>query len=132
LKTVLVADDDQALSAILVRILENENFRVLHETDGPSALETARRQRPDLIILDLMMPYLDGLGVLMKLQGDDPPLEAPVIILTAQESEEFGDLAEALGAVKFIEKPFDVSEFVKAVHDAMEPGKKNDAERGGL
>ncbi len=87
-KRILIADDDPSMIRILTHILESQGYQVLSENNGLTALETARREKPDLLILDLMMPYLDGFGVLMRLYGEDPPFKAPSILLTAQESRE--------------------------------------------
>ena len=119
-KTVLIADDDPNMIMIIKHILESEGFRVLQENDGLAALETARVEKPDLVILDLMMPQLDGLGVLMRLYGEDPPFRSPAILLTAQDPGEYKDLAESFGAVRFLEKPFDLDEFVKVIYSSLE------------
>ena len=123
MKTILIADDDPSMVQILTHILESEGFQVLRENNGLAALETARRERPDMVILDLMMPYLDGLGVLMKLYGDDPPFAAPAILLTAQDATEYKDLAEAFGAVRFVEKPFELDKFTNIVHEVISNDK---------
>lgn len=119
MKTVLIADDDPSMIHILTHILESQGLKVFSENNGVSALETANRIRPDLLILDLMMPYLDGLGVLMRLYGEDPPFKSPAILLTAQDSVEYRDLAESFKAVKFVEKPFELDQFVQVVQDSL-------------
>lgn len=118
MKRVLIADDDPSMIRILTHILESQGFQVLSENNGLAALETARREHPDLLILDLMMPFLDGFGVLMRLYGEEPPFNAPSILLTAQDAREYRDVAESLGAVRFVEKPFELPNLLKAIHEA--------------
>lgn len=119
MNTVLIADDDPSMIYILSHILKSEGYRVLQENNGLAALETARRERPDLIILDLMMPQLDGIGVLMKLYGDEPPFKSPAILLTAQDSEIYRDLAESFGVVRFVEKPFDLDGLLRTIRESI-------------
>jgi len=104
---------------ILTHIIESMGYEVISVNDGQSALETARKEKPDLLILDLMMPYLDGFGVLMRLYGDDPPFAAPSILMTAQDAQEYRDVAEALGAIRFVEKPFDMEKLTGAIREAI-------------
>lgn len=125
-RTVLIADDDPNMIMILKHILESEGFRVLQENDGLAALETARNEKPDLVILDLMMPQLDGLGVLLRLYGEDPPFGSPAILLTAQDPGEYKDLAEAFGAVRFLEKPFELDVFMKVVQNSLDSLSEKD------
>jgi DNA-binding response OmpR family regulator len=118
-KRILIADDDPSLVRILTHILENEGYKVLAENNGLTALETAQREKPDLLILDLMMPFLDGFGVLMRLYGTEPPFSAPAILLTAQDAVEYRGVAEALGAVRFLEKPFELQELIQVVRETL-------------
>ncbi|MBM3326097.1 MAG: response regulator [Calditrichaeota bacterium] len=125
-KKILIADDDPNMIRILRQVLESDGYAVVSASNGVQALEKAQREQPDLLILDLMMPVLDGFGLLMRLYGEDPPLEAPAILLTAQNSAEYRDTAEALGAVRFLEKPFDIDELSKVVKDVLKrTGQEN-------
>ena len=83
-RSVLVVEDDETLQAALKYNLSNEGFQVISATDGEIAVEVARRYRPDLIILDLMIPRLDGLEVCRLLRKD---MSAPILMLTARDSE---------------------------------------------
>lgn len=116
---ILIADDDPALISILTHLLESENYEVISASDGVAALEAARRTMPDLVILDLMMPRLDGFGVLMKLYGDEPRLRAPAIMLTAQSGRDYRDVAASLGAITFVEKPFDNERLLDIVRKTL-------------
>jgi len=118
-RLILIADDDPSMVRILTHIIESMGHTVVSENNGLAALETARREKPDLVILDLMMPYLDGFGVLMRLYGDDPPFEAPSILMTAQDSSEYEEVAKALGAIRFVEKPFDLRHLTRTIREAL-------------
>jgi two-component system response regulator MprA len=81
-KTILIIEDDSVLLWVLAKTLCQEGFVVHKATDGESGLETAIREHPDLILLDIIMPKMDGLTVLRKLRADSWGKKAPVIILT--------------------------------------------------
>jgi sigma-B regulation protein RsbU (phosphoserine phosphatase) len=102
---VMIVDDTEANIDILIETL-GEDYRVVVATDGEMALEDIRRNPPDLILLDIMMPGIDGYEVCRRLRKKEPALNIPVIFLTALKEE--GDEAKglALGAVDYITKPF--------------------------
>ena len=113
--------DDEAPIRLLCRVnLEAEGMAVLEAGDGPSGLETARAEHPDLILLDVMMPGLDGWGVAEALLEDDETEEIPIIFLTARA--EFRDRARGLdiGGVDYITKPFNPVELAPLVRDLLE------------
>ena len=118
-RKVLIADDDPAMRRLLTHILSGMGLEVIAEDNGLAVLETARRESPSLLILDLMMPYLDGFGVLMRLYGEDPPTACPAILLTAQDASDYKHIAKSLGAVLFIEKPFDVLELQNSIREVL-------------
>ena len=94
-KTILVVEDDASMLGVLVDNLKAEGFAVLEATNGEDGLNAALKEHPDLILLDIMMPQMNGLTMLEKLRSDDWGRAVPVIILT-----NFGDnekVAEALG-----------------------------------
>ena len=106
---VLVADDDRAIRESLLRALELEGYEVVVVSDGVDALATARRERFDVLILDVMMPSVDGLGVCRVLRADGDG--TPILMLTARV--ETSDRVAGLdaGADDYLPKPFDVAEF---------------------
>lgn len=119
-KTVLVVDDDPVILGLLQVNFEMEGFRVLSASDGEAALEVARRSPPDVIILDVMMPKLDGHQVARALR-DDPRLAAvPVIFLSARAQS--ADVAQGLelGAADYVSKPFDPIELVDRVQAVLD------------
>jgi DNA-binding response OmpR family regulator len=112
---VLVVEDDPTVSEVVVRYLEREGLTVDAVGDGLTALEHAARHRPDLVVLDLMLPGLDGLEVCRRLRADAP---VPVIMLTARGEEDDRVMGLELGADDYISKPFSPRELtarVKAV-----------------
>lgn len=118
-RRVLIADDDPAMIRLLTHILNGMGLEVIAEDNGLSALASARREKPDLLMLDLMMPQLDGFGVLMRLYGEDPPFGGPSILLTAQDPTEYRHIAHSLGAVKFIEKPFQLESLISTIKEVI-------------
>jgi DNA-binding response OmpR family regulator len=111
-RTVLVVDDERTIADVVARYLEREGYRALVAHDGEEALAVAERERPDLVVLDVMLPQLDGLQVMALLRRRRP---TPVILLTArgEEQERVGGLR--LGADDYVVKPFSPAELVARV-----------------
>lgn len=103
MRTVLVVDDEPEIVRILRDYLERAGFEVLTASDGEMAVAAARRQRPDLVILDLTLPSLDGLDVARALRRDG---EVPIIMLTARTEESDRVAGLELGADDYVAKPF--------------------------
>lgn len=109
MKKVLVADD-RAISRELVRsVLEGSGYEVFEASDGVEALEEARRVRPDVILLDLHMPRLDGFGVIRELRGDHAFDDIPVLALTASAMTGDRERALASGFTGYVAKPIRVA-----------------------
>ncbi len=108
--TILVVDDSAVNLQVLVRTLHGTGHRVLAARDGRAALEIARRARPDLMLLDVMMPGLDGLAVLKQVRGRWPTL--PVLMLTAKGDETDRVVGLELGADDYLAKPFSPRELL--------------------
>lgn len=126
--TVLVVDDDLKLLKMLQRTLTYENLNVLTAANGQEALPIVLGQRPDLIILDWMMPRMDGLTLIQKLRGQEN--RTPVLMLTARDAIE--NRVEGLegGADDYLVKPFAPAELVARVHALLrrvEPRPENQA-----
>jgi DNA-binding response OmpR family regulator len=102
-KTLLIVDDEERLRALLRDYMEHEGYRVLLASDGQEALRVARQERPDLIILDLMMPGMDGWDFMRRHQ---PEHRTPLIILTARLDDTDKVLGLELGADDYVTKPF--------------------------
>jgi DNA-binding response OmpR family regulator len=129
---ILIVDDEADLVAILRFGLEAEGFEVLDATDGESGLRRAQQERPDLILLDLMLPTLDGYKVCRMLKYDERYRNIPIIILSARTQEDDRRLALEMGADSFLTKPCEVKDLVAQIRerlslDAGEPGAERPA-----
>lgn len=102
-KTVLVVEDEKNLRETLTYNLTREGYKVLGAEDGRAAIEIARRERPDLYLLDLMLPQIDGFEVCRAIRQES---QAPILILTARDSEIDTVLGLELGADEYVTKPF--------------------------
>ena len=102
---ILIADDEQGIRLIVSRILEEE-YMVLEAADGEEAIDIAKGQQPVLILMDLMMPKLDGYGACLSIKADQATKGIPVVILTAIGHELNKKYAEEMGADGYITKPF--------------------------
>jgi two-component system alkaline phosphatase synthesis response regulator PhoP len=106
-RRVLVVDDEVNIRLLCRVNLAASGIEVLEAEDGATGLELARSERPDLILLDVMMPGLDGWEVARKLAADPKTSEIPVVFLTARAGDEDRHLGEEAGAVGYVVKPFD-------------------------
>ena len=114
-KRLLVVDDEPAIVSVIKTAMELEGFEVLVAHDGLEGLEKAQRELPDLIVLDIWMPKLDGFEVLRQLKEDDKTRGVPVIILTAYPSD-YGALAALKAeADQYLTKPFHPEKMVGLV-----------------
>ena len=111
-KTILVVDDEQPIIDILVYNLKKEGYEVIEANDGVTAVNMALEQKPDLILLDIMLPKLDGLSVCKRVKNS---LNVPILMLTAKDGEIDKILGLELGADDYITKPFSVRELVARV-----------------
>jgi two-component system alkaline phosphatase synthesis response regulator PhoP len=116
---VLVIDDEAPIRLLCRVNLEAEGMSVLEASDGPSGLDLARKETPDVVLLDVMMPGLDGWRVAEHLLEDDRTNEIPIIFLTARA--EFRDRARGLdiGGVDYVTKPFNPLELAPLVRDLL-------------
>lgn len=122
-KTILIVDDDEKLSKMLSFLFMAKGFTVDHAKNGNHAFEKLNQNRPDAVILDLMMPGIDGFEVCKKIKGDKKLKDIPVIVLSALPSAENKGKASALGAYAYFEKPFKSSDLVSKTLEAIEiPG----------
>ncbi len=130
-KTILIVDDDHELSDGLRVVLEKQGFRVLQARDGQQGKQVIYQHRPDLVILDMMMPRMGGYPVLEHFRDKkDAP---PIIMITANEGSRHKAYAEYLGVVDYIRKPFAMERLLEAVQRglAQEEERKKPAEKGG-
>ena len=118
-KLILIVDDDRELVDGLRAVLERQGYRVIQAHDGHQAKQTVYNQRPDLMILDMMMPLMGGYPVLEHFRDKkDAP---PIIMITANEGSRHKAYAEYLGVVDYIRKPFAAERLLEAVNKAFRP-----------
>ncbi len=118
-KRVLVADDSRLILRLAAMNLEKAGFEVITAADGLEALERARVESPDLIILDIMMPEMDGFEVCRLLKADVATSSIPVIFLTARGEEEDRHQGMDFGAVDFVTKPFSPRKLIEKVNQYL-------------
>jgi DNA-binding response OmpR family regulator len=116
MKTILVVDDEPKIATLARDYLEHAGFAVLTANDGPSALATIRQRRPDLVVLDLGLPGLDGLDLTRELRRDST---IPIVMLTARDDELDKLLGLELGADDYMTKPFSPRELVARVRAVL-------------
>jgi two-component system, OmpR family, alkaline phosphatase synthesis response regulator PhoP len=114
--TILVVDDEPKITRLVRDYLENAGFGVILAGDGSEALMRARTERPDLVVLDLGLPTLDGLDVTRRLRGDG---DVPIIMLTARDDETDRIIGLELGADDYVTKPFSPRELVARVRAVL-------------
>jgi DNA-binding response OmpR family regulator len=113
---VLVCDDDDPTREMLITFLETEGFEVSGVPDGPSCLAAVAAERPDVLVLDVMMPGMDGYQVMESLRRDYPNSELKVVMLTAKTTDEDVWAGWRSGVDYYMAKPFDVGELLRFVH----------------
>ena len=118
---ILIADDEEHLGYMVKFKLEKEGFDVIWKKDGRQALEAVREERPDLVILDVMMPGLTGFEVLEAIKADPELKDTPVIMLTASGQEADTVKGIDMGAADYIVKPFRPAELVARIRRCL-PG----------
>jgi CheY-like chemotaxis protein len=121
--TLLIIEDEAPLRANLVRIFSAEGYRVIAAADGNEGIRRAREARPDLVICDILMPLVDGFGVLASLRSQPETAAIPFIFLTASADKE--NLARGLrsGANDYVTKPFKIADLLAAVRKRLPPPK---------
>jgi DNA-binding response OmpR family regulator len=121
-KTILVVDDDQELVDGLRLVLEKQGYRVIQARDGQQGKQQVYQHRPDLMILDMMMPRMGGYPVLEHFKGKaDAP---PIIMITANEGSRHKAYAEYLGVIDYIRKPFAMERLLESVEKGLTAAKE--------
>lgn len=119
MKTILLADDEANLRTLVRTTLEDPLHKILEAPDGSVALEMTRKERPDLLVLDWMMPGLTGIEVLRALRASEDLAHIPVLMLTAKGQDKDRDLALTLGVQGFLVKPFSPMELLDKVQEIL-------------
>ncbi|MBN1592718.1 MAG: response regulator [Candidatus Coatesbacteria bacterium] len=137
-KTILVVDDERDIVDLIDYNLSKGGYVVLKAYDGEAALSLARKRRPDLIILDLMLPEIDGVDVCKRLRASEETANIPIIMLTARTDEADEVLGLELGAEDYIKKPFSPRVLISRVRAIIrrkadgEDSKTKIIEAGGI
>ncbi|MEJ5186140.1 MAG: response regulator [Candidatus Geothermincolales bacterium] len=118
-KCIMLVDDDELILKLLNLNFSPCGYHVISCIGGESAFRTALEARPDLIILDIMMPRTDGWKVLEQLKGDERTCDIPVVVLTVKVSPEDRQRAIDMGASRYVAKPFNPSELVQLVEELV-------------
>src|SRR5512147_1241376 len=121
--TILVVDDQASVRRLLQDYLTEQGFRVLTATDGESAIYTARHEQPDVILLDIMMPKMDGYQFIRQYRQER---QTPIIVITAREEETDAVLGLELGADDYVIKPFRMRELLARIHVVLRHGDDAD------
>lgn len=129
LAPVLLVDDEPSIRAICRVNLEGDGLAVLEAKDGAEALEEVRRRRPSLVLLDVMMPGVDGWDVAEQLAADAETRHIPVVFLSARAAPEDRLRAHQLGAVGYVVKPFDPLHLSGIVRDVLERVARGEREQ---
>jgi len=114
---VLVADDERELGDILESILEDEGYVIRRAADGAEAVAAYDAHRPDIVILDVLMPRMDGIETLVEIRKIDP--QAKVVMLSGVSTKEVVRLAAEAGAGGYVLKPFDANRIVMALREML-------------
>jgi DNA-binding response OmpR family regulator len=130
---VLVVDDERSIRLLCRVNLNASGMDVIEAADGREALELARGSRPDLVLLDVMMPNVDGWAVARALAADEETRRIPIVFLTARADPADRRLGEQLGGVGYLVKPFDpvsIADFVESTLQRIEQGEREQLRRG--
>jgi DNA-binding response OmpR family regulator len=114
-KKILIVDDEPELTKVMQARLAAHSYEIISAENGLKALEQAKAESPDLILLDVMMPKMHGLDVLRNLKNNPETEGIPVIMLTAKDDKESVIKARSLGAKEYISKPFNLEALLDAV-----------------
>lgn len=120
MKKVLVADDDRNILYLISEVLAKDDYEVAQAVNGDHALKLARETKPDLIVLDIMMPGLDGFKVLKELKDDPQTKGIKVVVISAKTKPEDVDKGLAQGADHYFTKPFKISELTSKIRELLE------------
>jgi CheY-like chemotaxis protein len=118
--TILVCDNEPALRGLVRATLESDEYEIVEARDGDESVDLAEKVRPDLIVLDMMMPGRTGLEVLDHLRAQEDLRETPVVMLTARAQLADRDAANGAGADRFLSKPFSPLELMTVVEELLD------------
>lgn len=118
-KRVLLVDDDPDLLKMLKLRIESEGYEFMSAQDGEEMLKVMKVKRPDVVLLDIMLPKLDGYSALREMRKEEDFKDIPVIVLTAKEKKKVGDLFTLERVAFFVEKPFETKELLEKIRSLL-------------
>jgi two-component system alkaline phosphatase synthesis response regulator PhoP len=118
-KKILVADDDRNVLFLVSEILTRQNYEIAQAVNGDQAIAMARSLHPDLMILDIMMPLIDGVEVCRRIKADQDTQDIKVIMLTAKTGGRDIEAGIAAGADHYMTKPFKIAELTEKIHQLI-------------
>lgn len=124
-KKILVVDDEEDLVNFVKLRLQGNNYQVVAASDGEEALKVFAQEKPDLVLLDILMPKLDGFQVCQKLKADPAAANIPIIMLTAKDRAADIKLAKESGADAYIIKPFDAVTLLLNIKEQLHKIKRS-------
>jgi len=124
MKKILIVDDQYGIRVLLQEVLEKEGYLILQAPNGPTAISIVTHDKPDLVLLDMKIPGMDGLEILRRIRTIDPVIR--VIMMTAYGELDLIKEATALGALTHFTKPFDIDELRVAVNAYLECSIENE------
>ena len=127
---ILVVEDDPDIAHLVVRYLDKAGFRTTHVSSGHDAWQAITSERPDLLILDLMLPQVDGLEICRRVRADAAAAALPIIMLTARAEESERIVGLELGADDYLAKPFSPGELVARVRALLRRAQRNTGDTG--
>ena len=118
-RKILVADDDPKLRQMFRELLGRKGYTVVLAEDGAQACESAAKELPDLILLDVLMPRCDGYSALLRLRSQESTRAIPVVFVSGEPPQEHTDIAKSLGAQGFLPKPFTLASLVSTIESVF-------------
>ncbi|MFI4896286.1 MAG: response regulator transcription factor [Phycisphaerales bacterium JB059] len=128
--SVLIVDDEPRITAALMIRLEASGFRVFHAINGLAGVEAACLHKPDVIVMDVRMPDIDGYEACARIKRMEDLRDTPVLFLTAQVQDHARLKAESSGAFGYIAKPYEASDVIDAIHAALQVVPERVVEEG--
>ncbi|PLX98676.1 MAG: two-component system response regulator [Desulfuromonas sp.] len=118
-KKILLIDDHDSVLKLLDAILKVRNYEVCYASSGPEGLEKARNEKPDLVLLDVMMPGMDGFKVCQALKQSEVTSHIPVVFLTARGEDTDREMGQRVGGQGFIKKPFRSVDLMETISNLL-------------
>lgn len=118
-KSVLLVDDDTDLVKMLKLRIEADGYEFMCAEDGEKMLKVMKMKRPDVVLLDIMLPNMDGYSALREMRKEEEFKDIPVIVLTAKEKKKVGDLFALENVAFFVEKPFEANDLLQKIRSTL-------------